>query len=266
MALSTGIAVAHAAASSILYVNDNTSSNCTNTGSGAGSSATPFCTIQAAPISFQPVGSGVTTISNGTGQTGPALTFTGSSYVGFNSDVPLSDQPYHAPGLFVASALVNGSSHITLDGVDASSTAAAYSVQVNRSSSDVTLSHSILNGPHSGVLVQGGSSGDVISTDEISSQASGIVVDGASNTAITSNTLWGQSESGYQIEVGAGATGTSIENNIATYPARSAFTGAAISVDSTSTAGTTENYNVVWPAEVGFAGGFIPAFSWAGAN
>ena len=297
MALSTGIAVAHAAASSILYVNDNTSSNCTDTGSGAGSSATPFCTVQAAanaagagdtvdiyagiyngavnvttsgtaaaPITFQPVGSGVTTISDGTGQTGPALTFTGSSYVDFNGDVPLADQPYHAPGLFVASALVNGSSHITLDGIDASSTGAAYSVQVAGSSSDVTLSHSILNGPHSGVLVQAGSSGDVISTNEISSQASGIVVDGASNTAITSNTLQGQSTSDYQIEVGAGATGTSIEDNIATEPAIVVDTGAAISVDSTSAAGTTEDYNVVWPVDEGMYVGLVPAYSWAGKN
>lgn len=114
MALGTSVAVAHAdEASSTLYVNNATTANCTDTGSGAGSAATPFCSVQAAanaavagdtvqiasgayaaatissagtaqaPIVFQAFGpTGRVTIAP-TSTGGPALTFDGASYVSF---------------------------------------------------------------------------------------------------------------------------------------------------------------------------------------
>jgi hypothetical protein len=297
MAVGVGVSVAHAATPSILQVDDS-SATCTDTGSGAGSPATPFCTIQAAvnatvaggsvviapgayvgavdikssgtaaaPITIQISGVGPVRITDGAGQSGPALTFDGASYVNLYGDLPLAS-PWRssAPGLSVASVLVNGSSHVTLDGFDMTSAAADFAVEMTGSSSDVSLLHSTLSGPHGGVLVAAGDSGDVISTNQITSQASGIEVAGAANTAITSNTLWGQSAAGHQIDVTTGATGTAIKDNLVAYPGTTAGTGAAISVDPTSAASTTEDYNLVWPDQQGTSTILEPAYSWAGTS
>jgi Right handed beta helix region len=302
MGLGLGITDAHAAAPSNLQV-DNSSASCTDTGSGAGSFATPFCTIQAAvnaaipgdnvdiapgtyvgavdikssgtasaPIDILSQGTGPVTISDGSGQTGPPLTLDGASYVNIYGGLPAGTSwPYSVPGVSVASALVTGSSHITLDGLtldglNATGTTANFPVEISGSSSDVSLTHSALSGSHGGVLVDPGSSGDAISANVITSQTSGIEIEGASNTAITSNTLWGQSAAGNQIEVTAGATGTAVEDNIATYPGTVAGTGAAISVDSSSAAGTTEDYNVVWPDKQGTSTALESAYSWSGTD
>jgi hypothetical protein len=293
-----GVAVAAAAAPTNLHV-DDASKSCTDTGSGAGSIATPFCTIQAAanaaipgdnvgiapgtyvgavdiktsgtaaaPIDFLSAGTGPTVIELGAGQTGPALTLDGASYVGFyGSTTMVSVWPYYrVPDTPVSSVLVTGSSHITLEGLEAASTAASPAVELAGSSSDITLTGDALSGQHGGVLVDPGSSGDIITNDVITSQGFGVDVDGASNTAIGSNTFWGQSAADDQIAVAAGATGTSIENNIVAYPETTAGNGAAISVDSASAAGTTEDYNVVWPDQRGTSTTLDSAYAWSGTD
>ena len=292
MVLGMGAAVAHAGGLPVLEVDGN-SATCTDTGSGAGSLATPFCTIQAAvnaavagdavdidpgsyegavdikssgtaaaPILIQAEGPGQVEISDGAGQSGPALTFDGASYVNFSGE--LSFGTHSLPGVTVESVLVTQSSHIAVDEFDLADTTAGFAFEVTGSSSGISLTRSFLSGPHGGVLVQAGSSGDVISTNEITSQAGGVEVDGASHAAITSNTLWGQSAADDQIDVTAHSAGTSIEDNLLAYPGTVAGAGAAISVDSTSTAGTTEDYNLVWPDQQGTSTALEPAYSWAG--
>jgi parallel beta-helix repeat protein len=297
IAFGGSVAVAHATGPTNLHV-DNSSATCTDTGSGAGSAATPFCTIQAAanaaapgdnvdidpgtyvgavditsngtasaPIDFL-LGTGSVVISDGAGQTGPALTLDGASYVNIYGTVSKATYwPYVVPDLSVASVLVTASSQITLDGINTAGTTANSPVDLAGSSSHVSVTGSALSGPRGAVVVEPGSSGDIISNNVITSQASGIEVDGASNTAITSNTLWGQSTSDSQIDVTADATGTSIENNITAYPGGSvAGTGAAITVDSSSAAGTTEDYNVVWPDQQGTSTVLESAYSWSGTS
>ena len=113
LALAGVTAEAHAD-STVLYV-EGSSTSCTD--SGTGTQAAPFCTIQAAanaavagdtveiaggnyvgqvdiksvgtaaaPIVFR-ADSGVANIKDGTGQTGPALSFDGASYVDFEGGV-----------------------------------------------------------------------------------------------------------------------------------------------------------------------------------
>ena len=297
IALSLGAAVAHADSSSVLFVNNNVSS-CTDTGSGAGSSATPFCTIQAAanaaepgdnveiaggdytgpinitsrgtaaaPIVFEPEADAVVQIGDDPGQ-GAALTFDGASYVSFDGEEGGhgGSPTYDAPSYFIASVLVNDSSNVLLTGINSLASRADYAVEISGTSAGVSVTDSNLGGPKTGVLVGAGSSGDVISTNEIANTAGGIEVEGASNTEVTSNTLWGGSAADDQIAVGAGASGTSIEDNIVAYPGTTAGSGAAISVDSTSTSSTTEDYNVVWPDEQGTSTVLEPAYSWAGTD
>jgi len=291
--LVTGVAVAHADGSSVLYVDNVATANCTDTGGSAGSAATPFCTIQAAadaaipgdtieiadgryaggvdiksvgtaaaPIVFEAIGGTVQIV--GTGSTGPALTFDGASNVTFGA----------ATGLIAPSTQMNvwsvgviGSSHITLDNLRVTADSPLAGVEIAGSSSDVSLTRSLVLGSGGGVLVDTGSSGDVISTNGITSLASGIEVEGASDTAVTSNNVTGQLHTGHtaggQISVSAGSTGTSIENNVVANPAGSyPAVGGAIYVDASSAPGTTSDYNVEWPT--GLPTKYVD--SWAGVD
>lgn len=291
IALSTGVAAAHADVASILYVNDGVSANCADTGSGAGGAATPFCTIQAAanaavagdtveiaagsykgavditssgtaaaPIAFETTGGDVT-IADAKGQTGPALSFTQASYVEVEGSVGAGvseSQRFQIKGL-----AVTASSHITVDSIAA--TGPSEGVEVTGDSSDVTVTRSFLYGQTGGILVEPGSSGDVISTNEVISGAVGISVEGAADTAITSNTVWGSNAPTGLIGISADSTGTSIENNIVDFTEVLAGPSYGISVDSTSAAGTTEDYNVVSPSQVYGSPGEESAYAWAGA-
>jgi hypothetical protein len=268
----TGITAAHADASSVLYVSD-TSASCTD--SGTGTETAPYCTIQAAanaavagdtvtiepgtyagqvdiksvgtaaaPIVFT-TGLGIVSITDGTGQTGPSLSFDGASYVSFEG--AMFNRAFATAGISV-----NGSTHITLDGMRARPT--AYGVHITGTSSNVTLTRTLATD----VLIDSGSSGDVVSTDFIVGAGTygGISVTGASNTEIVSNNIYYAPVGVSAIDV-SGSTGTSIENNIVTDQS-STNTAPTVLVDSASAASTTSDYNVVYP------GGAQQAYSWAG--
>lgn len=289
--LGSGIAAAHADTTSVLYVDDSATS-CTDTGTGI--QAAPFCTIQAAanaavagdtvdiqagsytgavdvmsqgtaaePILFQAVGGGVV-ISDTSGQTGPSLNISGASYVTFEGN----EGSGNSQMLAFSTALVNGSSHITLDGVRSKRYAKA--IEVTGTSSSVTVSRSYT----SEVVVDPGSSADVVTTNDILGIATlpGISVTGASNTEITSNTLVSGWNDDNVIGV-SGSTGTSIENNVvqdnnvtdSSFPATGPEAG--IAVDSDSAPSTTLDYNVVYIAPAQTPSAFVVSpYSWAGSG
>ena len=266
LALGGGVAVAHADSGSILYV-DGSSSNCTDSGSGAGTEAAPYCTIQPAAdaavagdtvdIGAGDYASPVTIASRGTaaapivfqaegGVVSDALTLDGASYVtltGFKSH----DQVAYLPETFV-----EDSSHITLDGLRGS-------FEVAGNSSNVTISRNyIFDG--AGITVDSGSSGDIIRDNYIDSAVNGISLDDASDVAITSNTVVGSGISaGGAVTVSGASTGVTIENNIVAYG--SDVTAAEILVDADAAAGTTEDYNVDWPLS---SRTHAEEYSWAG--
>jgi parallel beta-helix repeat protein len=283
--LGAGVVVAYADGASVLYVNNGASANCSDTAVGAGSAAAPFCTIQAAanaagpgdtvdiatgytykgavditpsgtaaaPIVFQTTGPGEVSIVDSTGQTGPALTFTGASYVEFEGSTGAGTG--NNQHLSVWDAVVNNSSHITLDSVRSAGVGEA--VEITGTSSDVTITHDFLAGELGGALVTAGSAGDVISTNEvIGERQGGISVEGAANTVIASNTVSGDPGTSGLIGISADSTGTSIENNVLD---PTEVEGYSISVDSASAAGSTEDYNVVAPTQ-------DSEYSWAGVE
>ena len=291
IAFGTSTAVARADTSTpVLYVNDNASAGCTDTGSGAGSAATPFCSIQAAvnaavpgdtvqiaggsytgalnitsagtasaPIVLQTSGS--VSVVDGAGQGGvPALSFTGASYVTVEGSVGVGAS--EIGHLDISGVAINASSHITVDRVETSMVSAAgYGVEVTGASSDIAITRNYVVGNLAGIRVGPGSTGDVISTNEVAGGAVGIGVEGATDTAVTSNTVLGSmiaSASSGVVGVSADSSGTSIENNIVVVPQETPGP-SGILVDSTSSAGTTEDYNVVEP----WTG---PVYSWAGAT
>ena len=298
--LGSGMAAAHADSptdsSSVLYV-DGSNTNCTDTGAGAGSAATPFCTIQpaadaavagdiveiskgayrnavditstgnaAAPIVFQAVG-GLASIVDGTGQTGPALTVDGASYVTFEGFEGVGWTQSQELG--VGGVQIEASDHITLDGatVVGASSSKSGAVYVTGGSSDVKVSRSIMTGlTNGGILVDGGGSGDVFSTNSIEANAFGISVNGATGTAITSNSLYAQNADGDPISLASGATGATIENNIVSGLSGSASTTtSSIAVAADSISGTILDYNVVFPVNWNGVGVMQNAYSWGGA-
>lgn len=272
-----GTAVARADSTSILYV-DSSSSACTD--SGTGTEAAPYCGIQAAadaavagdtvdieaggyagpvtiasqgtsadPIVFQAVGGRVTIQS--TGSTA-RLVVDGASYVSVEG---VTGAP-SSSSMDVFGALVENSSHVTLDGLSGS-------FEVAGSSSDVTLSRNQALGVGQDIKIDPGSSGDIVSDNSFeSADTGGISVDDASDVAITSNTLMaGGSSATGAIDISGASTGVTVENNIVAYPGPD--TAAEIMVDSAAVAGTTVDYNVVWPEN---SDAHDVAYAWAGAD
>ncbi|MFC1415808.1 right-handed parallel beta-helix repeat-containing protein [Streptacidiphilus cavernicola] len=299
--LVSGTAAAHADSptdsSSVLYV-DGSNTSCTDTGAGAGGAATPFCTIQpaadaavpgdtveiskgayrnalditstgsaAASIVFQAVG-GLASIVDGTGQTGPALTVDGASYVTFEGFEGVGST--HSQELGVSGVQITASDHITLDGaaVVGASNSTSGAVHVTGGSSHITVSRSIMTGAtNGGILVDGGGSGDVFSTNSIQANAFGISVNGATGTAITSNSLYAQNADEDPISLASGATGATIENNIVSgLSGTASTTTSSIAVAADSRSGTVLDYNLVYPGNWDDVGVMQNAYSWGGAT
>ena len=276
------------AASSTLYV-DGSSATCSD--SGAGTSDTPFCTIQAgadaavagdtvdiaagtytgavdissvgtaaAPIVFKAVGF-VRSI-DAADETGPALTFSGASYVtleGFDGTAGSSSL-----NVSTGDIEVDGSTHLSLDSVivggDDNTVTGPTAVHVDGTSSDVTLSRSFIIGGSVGLQIDAGGSGDIVTTNLFDGNGSGVSVAGTAGTAITSNDFEGARAGDNTVDLTSGATGTTVENNIFTGAGpNTAYPGSAVFVDATSVSGTTVDYNIMYP------GNFQHAYAWDGA-
>lgn len=293
----TAAPAARAASATTLYVGTHwPSATCSDTAAGAGSQATPFCTIQAAVDKAQPgytvlVGSGSfapftvstsgtagapITITSGSDNLGtvpqstvwdagatPAVTISGANYVDIS-------------GLFVSATaepdlLITGSSHVGVDGdrfqLSGSAAATQPLVHLTGGSSSVTLSRDGVFANDSGglLVVDGGGAGDVITTSYLGENqiGPGVVIDGAPDIEMTSNTLENFCGTGIQILGGSAAV---LENNVVygqvlprhcTVPAASIL---GLSVDGASAAASTADYNVI---DTSFAAGSA-TYSWAG--
>jgi PKD repeat protein len=274
---------AHAAtAGTTLYVNNASGAGCTD--SGSGTEAAPYCTVQAAvaavsagetvliePGSYNGAvdvthsGTATAPITIETATPGqqdkgqpslgdhvvdaPLFTFNGASYVtvsGFDVGTDGGEL-----------ALIEGSSHITLDSVwdvDGDLDSAPV-VHVTGTSSYVTLSRSYFSnsGHTSTVQIDQGSSHDTLTTNAMVGQSGGFIVNGAPDTAITSNSI------DWSCNVGAALTGAStdstIENNVTYLVENHSYntncpaatpTQTVFEVDAAATSGTTLDYNIVF--------------------
>ncbi|HTJ68307.1 MAG TPA: PKD domain-containing protein [Actinospica sp.] len=289
--------MARAAGGGTIYVDDASGAGCSD--SGSGTQAVPFCSIQsgvdaavagdtvlvedgyyndtktitisntgtaAAPITIESsdprVNMSQMPVSISTSTMVPAFTFSNASYVtvsGFDIGTDGGE-----------AALIGGSTHVTVDSLfDVEGNAdSAPVIHVTGTSSDVTLSRNDLgntSGHQQSILVDSGSSGDVITTNYVSGWSGGIVVNGGVGTDITGNTVATDCNQG--IVLSGASTGSYIENNVVTQvesnsdnsncPVTSAPL-VAMEVDSGATSGTTLDYNVVYPL------GGAPNYTWAG--
>lgn len=262
---------ADAAAATTLYVN-KMSPFCSDTSATAGTSATPFCTIQAganaaaagdtvqifggaandvtydenvtithsgtatAPITFESVGPPVLTVGN---STGGSVTVNGADYVNLVDFEP-------------GTVDIENSAHVSLTG------SRLTDVNVEKGSSSVSFERDVLGT----VSVASGVADTLVAVDIFPaglSSGPALSVAGATGTDIVNNDFDVQGQGGVAavgISVTGGASGTSIENNVLWGDAGSL---PELLVDKSSAAGTTEGYNVL-----DLAGGSDVPYSWAG--
>ena len=264
---------ADAAAAATLYVS-NMSPFCSDTSATAGTSATPFCTIQAAanaatagdtvqifggaanavtydenvtidhsgtasaPITFESVGLPVLTVGNNTGGT---VTLDGADYVNLVNFEP-------------GTVDIENSAHISLTG------SRFTEVDVEKGSSSVSIERDVLGS----VSVAAGAVDTVVAVNIFPAGiTTGPVVSvvGATGTDIVNNDFDVQDGGGLGaagISVTGGASGTTIENNVLWGNSQSL---PELLVDQSSAAGTTEGYNVL-----DLNGGSDTPYSWAGTD
>ena len=264
---------AAAAGTGTLYVN-RMSAFCSDTGAAAGTSATPFCTIQAA--------------ANAATAGDTVDIFGGAANdVVYDENVTIDHSgtatapiTFESTGLPVLTGGNNKAGIVTLDGAD-------YVNLVNFGSSGVDIENSahvsVTGSRIVGVDVEKGSSSVSIERDELGSVsvASGVAdtvvavnlflanvstggalsVVGATGTDIVNNDFDINDAAGVGfsgISVTGGASGTSIENNVLWGDAQSL---PELLVDQSSAAGTTEGYNVL-----DIDGSTDIPYSWAGTD
>lgn len=293
--------VAQAADATTIYVNNAQGANCSD--SGAGTEAAPYCTVQAAvdaagagqtvlvepgtygknldvthggtadaPLvikSAQPqqaqIGYNTGSIT-GADATTPAITVSGTSYV--------TVQGFTTIAMSGAAAVVDDSSNVTVDnlqtGLYTTGLASLPVIEVTGASSSVTISRNILNASGYPALVQvdGGGTGNVVTTNSLSGDEPGVIVSGSADTAVTSNTIEYVCNQG--VLLSGASTDSTIENNVVDTVSSSGISGdcpktsgsvTGIEVDSAAISGTKLDYNDVDPV-------YVPgnAYNWDGTD
>ena len=272
------VVLAQADATASFHVNNSSSVTCSD--STTDSTATPYCTIQAAVdaatapgdtvivspgsyTAFTVTASGTATApitiesSTGSGlQSGPwaVVRATTSSAVTLNgaSDVAIRGLRIVQTGNHSGVTVADGAGDV-LDSTYLSQTGSAKApdVSIGAGSSSVTVSRDELTGTTTGgvVAAQAGSD-DVITTNLMSNLTGpGIVLNGTTSSDVTGNTL--DEYCGTGIDVTNGSTSASVENNVvegmSTNPSACGTTAAAevlLQVDTASVTGTNADYNV----------------------
>jgi hypothetical protein len=270
---------AQAAVQNTIYVNSG-SSLCTD--SGSGTSAAPYCSIQAAADVASP--GDVVVISGGNYASGATITrsgtasnpiiFTGATpgaSIGGSTTASSELRLSSASGIEIenltistgtsAAVTVNGGSGDTIaNDTFPASAAGKIAVHVTGGASAVIVRDSLVR---AGIVVDGAASGTVVTTNEfVRSLNTPIAVQGAANTAVTSNTVIA---CGPGIAVGNSSSATSIENNVVTVSPSTLCPAAAVpfgvQVDASSASGTRLDYNDVFTPETTGA-----AYSWDGTS
>ncbi|PAZ14614.1 hypothetical protein CLM62_18470 [Streptomyces sp. SA15] len=260
---------------STLYVNNLSTSNCSDSAADAGSQAQPYCSLQTAVDAAQPgdtvmvVGgifgsldvktSGTAnapiTITTGTSKvltqivtpqsgSGPGLTFdhvhdvvVHGFFIGTNVQAPV--------------VAVDESSDVTLDGNTVEGASSGALVGIDGQSSAVTLSRDSMEAHpgEDGVDIASGASGTVITGSKFSyGKNTPVNAAGAPGTVVVGNTFTDDGGCNTAISLTGASAGSTIENNAfflgapggcATYG-----TSTPVVVSSGSTSGTTYDYNV----------------------
>lgn len=248
--LAAGLALpvvnASAADTAVSYV-DSEAVSCSDSAPGTGTSAQPYCTLQAAANAAQP--GGTVEVMSGTY---PATTITASGAPG--APISIEGKPANVT---LPSLDLNGVHDVKISGLHLTLTSAGVRLQ---DCSNVTLDSDLV-GPSGtsqssawGVDISGQSDGVVVSRSDLQFYPSvrvgpgvrdailttnsmrGVALDGSVNAAVTSNDInWGNIPVG--LKVSGGATGTSVENN--------AFAWGGVQVDADSTVGATFDYNLL---------------------
>lgn len=292
--LTTGVATAApafgSATATTLFVNNNTGANCSD--SGTGTQAQPYCTIQAA---VDVVSAGQTiNVAMGIYSGSVDITHSGTAA----APITLKG-PSDGPAMIGGSLTVSGASNVVIDSMStAGTTSSAADLNIDNAH-DITVKNSRFNyglggyGPGvqihvtggstgvtivdnfieatetSAIVLDGGGSGDTVSTNEIRyAEGTGISVDSVTGVDIVSNTVDATCGSG--IALTGSATGATIENNIVarTHPTGTSLTCGApataphgIEVGAGAVTGTVENYNDV---DSGTAS--VPNYAWSGTD
>jgi hypothetical protein len=259
-----------------LYVDNAAKANCSDTGPGTESQ--PFCTIGATASLLHPGQTVVVEPGTYTGSVTISAQGTSLNPVTFDAiEGAIIDGSSSAPAFSISGArdvvldgfsafnsgahqdfYVTGSSGITINGGAAGGNTTVPAVEVDGTSSDVTVSRMAVD-DRTGVQVDPGASGVVITSNSIiADQVNtwGVVVNGAPGTDVTSNTFRGVCSGGISI-TGASA-GVSVENNIVQPQGDACTVGTGISVSADSEASSVVKYNLIDPS----AG--EPLYDWGG--
>ncbi|MEU2626080.1 right-handed parallel beta-helix repeat-containing protein, partial [Kitasatospora sp. NPDC007106] len=276
-----------AAEGATLYVNNAQGAHCSDAGSGT--QAVPFCQVSAAAAVVEPgqtveiapgdYNGNVVLTRSGTAEA--PITFRGPKWDPNTTGTAALRAPSSpAYGLVVQGAqhlrienlsveanqkqavLVDGASDVTFMGIQTWSGSA----KITNGSSNVVYGRGRFaynRGP--AVLVDGGSTGTVVTTNEIDANyaddMTGVLVNDAPNTVVVANSIMSHCFPGVVLNGASG--GATVENNVVDtsnwYQACASHThDTGITVAQTATAGTKVDYNVVSPVSGG------AAYNWAG--
>jgi len=263
---------AAASASTDLYVDDAPGANCSDNGSGT--ETQPFCTITAAAAAVQP---GDTVLVEAGTYVSPTISVSGTSSapITFSAVNVTSNQVYVDGGIVVSGAnhvvisgfnvnyspqpfLIENSSNITIsEGSAQGNGTTGPAVEVTGTSSDVTIDGVAMSGKTTGVEIDQGVTGAIVTTNTISAGL-GVMVTDAPDTDVTSNTIVTSCNDG--VVIAGASSGTYLENNIVdtgmgpiTAPTACADPANAIgfSVSAASAPTTVADYNLIDPASGG---------------
>ncbi|MEY9907037.1 hypothetical protein ABIA35_003262 [Catenulispora sp. MAP12-49] len=263
LAAAPAFADAAAGTAATVYVGTTSGATCSDTDPAAGSATTPFCTIQTA-VDSPLTGPGTTVlVASGTyqeqvnvtksGMPGAPITLRSASLL-LGQRAEIEESTMTATGALPGLVTVSGQHDVAIDGLDIAAGPVA-GVSVTGGSSNVAITRDWIASNPVGVSVEGAGPGVTIAASFIgkgSGVGTGVHIDGTANAAVTGNTI--ENNCGYGIELGAGATATTVENDVVQGNNQSTSPRCPAGVQSSgvqiwlASAGSTHlDYNIVNP-------------------